>query len=199
MATTHGQLARLQLLAFLFDTAERARAATDRDLADLGPDDVADADALRAGIACGAPAEILRAATELELDRVVSLSAPTSDEAALDRAFARIAPLAPELARFEVKTVRALGVRGRAYRTVILVGAPGIAGAEAEHVAWQAAHEAIVASVAPPRSFVEVERHAIATLRSRARAAGLGDDHARWLGRFDLSAIGSIPDVPDGT
>lgn len=157
-----------------------------------------DADALRAGIACGAAAEILRAATELELDRVAALPESTFDANTFGRALARIAQLAPELARFEVKTVRALGVRGRAYRKVILVGAPGIAGADAEHVAWQAAHEAIVASVAPPRSFVEVERHAIATLRSRARAAGLGDDHARWLGRFDLSALGPIPDVADG-
>jgi hypothetical protein len=46
---------------------------------------------------------------------------------------------------------------------------------------------------------VEVERTAIATLRSRARAAGLGDDHARWLGCFDLSGLGPIPDVPDGS
>jgi hypothetical protein len=46
---------------------------------------------------------------------------------------------------------------------------------------------------------VEVERTAIATLRSRARAAGLGDDHARWLGCFDLSGLGPIPDVPNGS
>ena len=109
------------------------------------------------------------------------------------------APLAPELSRFAVKHVRALGVRGRAYRSTILVGTPGIAGADAEHVAWQAAHESIVASVPPPRSFADVERTAIATLRSRARSAGLGDDHARWLGHFDLSGLGPIPDVPDGT
>jgi hypothetical protein len=199
VAATHDELARLQLLAFLFDTAERAHAASERDLADLGAGDVGDVDALRAAIACGAPAEIVRAATELELEAVASLPTVAPDRDALARAFARIAPLAPELARFEVKTVRALGVRGRAYRRTILVGAPGIAGADADHVAWQAAHEAIVASVAPPRSFVEVERTAIATLRSRARAAGLGDDHARWLGCFDLSGLGPIPDVPDGS
>lgn len=198
VAKADDELARLQLLAFLFDTSERARAASERDLADLAAGDVVDLGALKAATACGAAAEILRAATELELDLVASLSGMPFEEDAVASAFARVAALAPELARFEVLTVRALGVRGRAYRKTILVGTPGIAGADAAHVAWQAAHEAIVASVAPPRSFVEVERTAIATLRSRARAAGLGDDHARWLGRFDLTALGPIPDVPDG-
>lgn len=199
VATRHEELARLQLLAFLFDTAERARAASERDLADLAPSDVVDLGALHSANACGAAAEILRAATELELDLVASLPAAPVEPEAIASAFARIADLAPELARFEVLSVRALGVRGRAYRKTILVGTPGIAGADADHVAWQAAHEAIVASIAPPRSFVEVERTAIATLRSRARAAGLRDDHARWLGHFDLSGLGPIPDVPDGT
>jgi hypothetical protein len=199
VAPTHEELARLQLFAFLFDTAEQARASHDRDLDELGAADVADADALRAAVSIGATAEMLRAATELELDVVASIASATLDHAAVERAFARTAPLAPELERFEVKTVRALGVRGRAYRRTILVGTPGIADADAEHVAWQAAHEAIVASITPPRSFVETERTAIATLRSRARAAGLGDHYARWLGRFDLSGLGPIPDVPDGT
>jgi hypothetical protein len=199
VAATHDELARLQLLAFLFDTKERALAATERDLADLRVDDVVDADALRVANECGAPAEILRAATELELDLVASLPSESRDHDGVAQAFARIAPLSPELSRFAVEHVRALGVRGRAYRKTILVGTPGVAGADADHIAWQAAHEAIVASVAPPRSFVDVERTAIATLRSRARAAGLGDDHARWLGHFDLSGLGPIPDVPDGT
>lgn len=199
VAATHDELARLQLLAFLFDTKERAHAASERDLADLSAADVVDADALRAANACGAPAEIVRAATELELDVVASLPPAAIDEDAIARAFERIGALAPELSRFSVEHVRALGVRGRAYRKTILVGTPGIAGADAEHIAWQAAHEALVASVPPPRSFVDVERAAIATLRSRARAANLGDDHARWLGHFDLSGLGPIPDVPDGT
>lgn len=199
VAATHDELARLQLLAFLFDTKERAHAASERDLADLTAEEVTDAEALRSANACGAPAEIVRAATELELDVVASLPATANDDDAIARAFERIGPLAPELSRFTVQRVRALGVRGRAYRRTILVGTPGIAGADAEHIAWQAAHEAIVASVPPPRSFVDVERTAIATLRSRARAANLGDDHARWLGHFDLSGLGPIPDVPDGT
>lgn len=199
IAATHDDLARLQLLAFLFGTRERAVAATARDLLDLRPEDVSDPGALTAGQAAGAAAEVARAATELELPAIATLAPAVVDDDAVARAFERIAPLAPELMRFDVRYVRALGIRGRAYRTTILVGTPGIAGADAEHVAWQAAHEAIVGSLPRPRSFVDLERDAIALLRARARAAGSGDDHARWLARFDVSALGPIPDVPHGT
>jgi hypothetical protein len=200
-ARTHDDLARLQLLALLWNDEEGVRAATDRDLAQLRPEDVVDAIALRSAVSAGATAEVLRAATELELPLVATLPAPLLDDAALDDAFARVRPLAPEIARFEIRTVRALGVRGRAYPKKILVGTPGIAGADAVHIAWQAAHEAIVASISPafPASFEDLERRAIGTLRARAKRGGLGDDHARWLSHFDLSALGAIPDVPDGS
>jgi hypothetical protein len=168
-------------LAWLFGDASLARAAAERDLADLG-------------VPGGAEIEVLRAAAELELDAIEALG-PVAIDATLAAALAEVSPAAPALARCAVTLVRPLPRRGRALGTSILVGVPGVAGAKAWHVAWQAAHEATVLEVAAA-TWLETERRALALLRARARAAGLAEGHARWLATLDLRAIG---DVADGT
>jgi hypothetical protein len=150
----------------------------------------------------------LRAAAELELPRLEALeAAPTAAAGrALADALAETARAAPWLPRVELARVRALPRRGRVHDALIFVGAPGVAGAELEHVAWQAAHEATVVEVersprglaGPSATFEAVERTALGLLRSRARRAGLADAHARWLATLDLAALGAIPDVADG-
>lgn len=132
--------------------------------------------------------EVLRAAAELERPLLAGLDhgACTFDDALR---------VAPELAGHEVLLCRALPVRGRVLGRSLVVGAPPIAGATEAHVGWQAAHEAIVASLEGEHR--DVERRAIARLRSRARAAGLGAEHARWLATLDLRALGPIPDIDD--
>ncbi len=197
-AGTHDVLAQAHAVIGLFAGEDDVSAARARDLAELGDADVRSPLALRLAREALGAAEILRAAAELELPLVGALPPIDTHAVALDAVLAA----APELARCDVFLARPLGLRGRVLERAVLVGAPGHAGADAEHVAWQAAHEATVAEVVAAgsaKTHDDVERTAIALLRARARAAGLGDAHARWLGRLDLSALGPIPDVPHGT
>jgi hypothetical protein len=144
---------RMQVVAWAFGSAEEARAAVDTELP------------------YGLPAaEVLRAAAELELERVEAL-APL--DFSLDDALAAVLPAARGLATFEIGVVRALGVRGRVHGGSILVGPDG-------HPGWQAAHEATVAETGS-------ETVALLLLGERAAAAGLAEAHARWLSTLDLS------------
>lgn len=189
-------------VAWTWDWLPKARAAFTRDLDALSPDDVDDVRALALAQKAGPPAEVLRAAAELELARVAALDpVPDGTLAEVRAAIDAIADAAPKGVPFAVHLVRPLARRGRAFSGRIYAGVPGVAGAEAAHVAWQILHEASVieaARVLRSTAFVDVERRAIGVLRSRARAAGLSDAHARWLATLDLGALGSIPDVEDG-
>lgn len=199
-ARTHDVLASLQALAWVFESADDARTVADRDLTTLDSDDVASFDALTIACSTGPLAEVLRAATELELPLLEGLDPISGDQLdGIGRALDEVAIAAPSLARFRVLAATPLGLRGRTLGPSIVVGVPGIGCPDADHAAWQAAHEATVSRLAElgNQPFVDLERSAIATLRSRARAAGLGDAHARWLARLDLSALGPIRDVDD--
>jgi hypothetical protein len=199
----HDALARAQLLAWLWRDEAHVRDAAARELRDLRDADVADPAALGLLQGLGAPVEILRAAAELELPHLAKLDAARAATAApaasaLTAALAETARAAPWLLRMELATVRALPRRGRVHNALMFVGAPGVAGAELDHVAWQSAHEATVVEVersprglaGPSPPFEVVERTALGLLRSRARRAGLADAHARWLATLDLSALG---------
>ena len=64
-------------------------------------------------------------------------------------------------------------------------------GPSAEHVAWQAAHEATVGEVsraAPGLSHDEREQVAVVLLAERAKEAGEQEAHARWLAHFGGNA-----------
>lgn len=210
---THDALAAAHGVAFLFEGERQACAASSFDLADMPASLVVDPRALALARTAGAGAEILRAAAELELPHLASRcdeagwAAPS--RAALGAALAAITPAAPGLATMTIEIARPLVRRGRAFGGRIVVGAPGVASAEAEHLAWQAAHEATVSEIgASTAGFVETERRALALLRSRARRAGLSEGHARWLATLDLRGVpgeraqprtlGPIPDEDDG-
>lgn len=193
VAPTHDALARIQALAWVFTDAASVASAHTRDLAELADTDVADASALAAARAAGDAAEILRAAAELELPLLAGLPSVDLDDGVED-AVLRIAPAAPALVGCSLARVRPLGMRGRVFGASILAGVPGMACPDADHAAWQMAHEATVREVQlgmPCGSFVEVERRAIARLRARAAAAGLAEGHAHWLARLDFSQLGS--------
>lgn len=200
LARLGGELAfaSAQAIAWVFHSAKAVRAATDHELRDAIVDDER---ARAIAIGAGPTAEVLRAAAELELSRLEALGPIAWDRAELEAALARVSPAAPHLARCRVEVTPALALRGRVLHDHVYVGVPGIAGADAEHVAWQAAHEATVTSLTTeaPSSTDHLERRALGLLRSRARRAGLGAAHARWLSHLDLRAIGPIPDVDDAT
>ena len=199
----HERFAAAHGIAFVWSWLPKARAAFARDLEELGQDDVDDVRALALAQRAGPAGEVLRAATELELRHVARLS-PIDDAAVADlrAAIEAVEIAAPPATPIDVSLVRPLARRGRAFSGTIYTGVPGIAGAEAEHLAWQVLHEACVMDaqrvLGPRVGFVDVERHALGALRSRARAAGLADAHGRWLATLDLSGLGSIPDVENG-
>jgi len=197
-ATSHDVLARAQALAWVFTSREESERAVDRPLASLTASDVASDEALAIASSAGPLAEVLRAAAELEAEALGAIDVDLSDDdlRAITAALDEVSRAAPSLASCEVALARPLGLRGRMLGASIVVGVPHIACPDPEHLAWQAAHEATVSAIAG-RSFVETERRAIGLLRSRARDVGLGDAHARWLGRLDLRALGPIPDVDD--
>lgn len=189
----HEDLARAQALAWVWRDTEQLARATERSLAELSEADVESAEALLIARTAGAVVEILRAAAELELPDLARLSSPEGAVGEVERALRAIASACPELVGASIDLVPALPRRGRVMGRRVFVGVPGIAGADAEHVAWQAAHEATVRAVAdalgPETAFVDLERAAISTLETRARAAGLGVSHARWLAELDLSGL----------
>ncbi|MBX3219969.1 MAG: hypothetical protein KF795_05575 [Labilithrix sp.] len=201
-ATSHDLLARAQALAWVFDSAEAPARASAKDLDELTAEDVTSLEPLDLARSAGAVAEVLRAATELELPLLAGLDAiGAGARAELAAALAEAARAAPALRQLEVWIARPLGLRGRTFGRSIVVGLAGIGCPDPEHAAWQAAHEATVAETAArgPLPFLDLERRAIARLRSRARDAGLGEAHARWLARLDLRALGPIADVDDAT
>lgn len=222
VATTHDVLAGVQALAWVFDSPDQCRRASDRELGELGADDVASADALSIALSTGPIAEVVRAAAELELPLLAGLvgsAAARVDLRAVRRALDVVSAAAPSLRDSAVSLALPLGLRGRAFARSIVAGVPGIACPDVEHVAWQAAHEATVVDLnerersrladvprggrarrgleAAPAAHLDGERRAIARLEARARLCGLGDAHARWLARLDLDALGAIRDVRD--
>lgn len=192
---THAALARAQLLAWLFDDLDQARAAAERELRALGPADVARPSLLPTLLEDEPGAELLRAAALLEEDAWQALPRfdPEAARARLAPALDRVVAAAPALAACEVRCVRALRLRGRVLRArgraSIWVGAPGAAPAlEASHAAWQAAHEATVDEVAEaarrearPIAHAPLEHAALVLLAQRAARTGLRDAHAAWL------------------
>jgi hypothetical protein len=171
---THDALAEAQLLAWLWDTPERARS---KDLSQLTADEV-DAPGLLSHLH-GPGVEILRANAELEIDRLPRF---TIDEDALAAALGRVRAAAPSLE--EVFVCPPLRMRGRVFDGRIYVGAP--VELDVEHVAWQAAHEATVRDLGPG-PYELVEPRAVMLLRERAREAGLGASHARWWSVYEAS------------
>jgi len=187
LLATHEAQATAQLVACLFDTAEEAGAHADRALAELSSAEVRAPEVLAPLSALGAGAELLWCAALLEAPAHARLPMPAVDARALADALARAAEVAPELARCEVAHVRALRIRGRVLGSAIWVGVPCEELAlTAEHVAWQAAHEATVREVSLERALAHdaLEEAALARLAERARALGRGAEHARWRACF---------------
>ncbi len=206
LLTTHEALAAAHSLAWLWTAAEaRSHAATD--LASLpvacSPSPVPGFSYLPSLLSLGPAAELLRAAAELELPLLECLPPlPLSLSPALSAALSPLLPAAPDLVRCHLALTRPLPRRGRLHNATIMIGAPGVAGADVDLVAWQAAHEATVhevlaASRVAPLRYADLERRALGLLRGRARRHGLGGAHARWLATLDLRALGPIPDVDD--
>jgi hypothetical protein len=186
--SSHESLGRAQLLAWLYDDADRACALADRDLTELDDRDVLRPELLPTLRELGAPVEVLRIAAALEWPGLAARPPPPVPHA-LITALGAVADLAPALARVEVVPLRSLRLRGRVLGDCIFVGLPGSElSLDADHVAWQAAHEATVlevsvaeASQAHPLAERAVERVALALLAERARHAGLATGHETWL------------------
>jgi len=186
---SHEALARVQLLAWLFDSVEQASACARRDLGALGSSDVAEP-ALLAPLALeGPPVEILRCAAELERAAYERLPAAPVEHDSLAQALRDAAGLAPGLRGAEIMALRALRLRGRVRGSSIWVGVPcADPGPDLGHVLWQAKHEATVREIgltlaASGAQLAErsVEAVAVVLLAQRAVEAGRGAEHACWL------------------
>ena len=184
----HETLASVQLLAWLFHSGERAARCVDRELSELGTDDVDAPHLLLRVQELGAPIEVLRCACDLEREVHARRTRSASDLTALAAALEEVTRAAPWLSRCRVKVVPALRLRGRVLDDEIWIGE-----APADHAAWQAAHEATVAEVAAGRGargeahdHYAVEQAAIALLLARADEQGLASAHRRWLDHLDL-------------
>ncbi|MEQ9325338.1 MAG: hypothetical protein RIF41_39590 [Polyangiaceae bacterium] len=183
----HEALTSVQLVAWLYDDHEVARAAATRELADLSDDEVTRADVLAAVKKVGPPAELLRCAALLD-DAVLDEALPPLDEAGLEVALEKVAGAAPTLTDHRIVPLRSLRLRGRVRGADIFVGWPcEVLSLGVDHVAWQAAHEATVSEVgaralgAPPLGERGVERVAVVTLATRAEECGLAEGHEGWL------------------
>jgi hypothetical protein len=189
---SHEALARVQLLAWLFDTVEQASASAEADLGALAASDVAEP-SLRAPLAAEGPSvELLRCAAELERGAFERLPQALCDRAMLGRALGDAVRIAPGLRGTRIMPVRSLRLRGRVRGADIWVGAPcADPGPDRHHVIWQASHEATVREVglvlqAGAMALDEraVEAVAVVVLGQRAAETGLGAEHARWLAHF---------------
>lgn len=181
---SHARYAQLQLLAWLYTNVESALADADRDLSEL---DVTPATrALLTTLQALSPAaELLRCAALLEAPHFAQLQPLAFDPEPLQIELQQALRAAPWLRGYPVRRVDSLTRHGRVYGRQIWVGTPHRAVAvAADHVAWQAAHEATVSEVRskqPQRPEREVEGEAIALLQSHAARAGLQPAYTRWL------------------
>ena len=191
--TTHAELARLSLLAWLVSEPARALSLSGRALAEIQDAEVDDARVLRA-LAGDPVAEILWCAVLLEEPWFRTLPDEPIDTTAAERALGELACAAPLLRQAKLSMLRSLCRRGRVREREIWVGMPiAELGVEPEHVAWQAAHEATVSELSeralalpsPERpSERELEHAAVVMLAERAAEQGLSERHSAWYGHF---------------
>lgn len=188
LAPDHDRLARVQLLAWLFDADHPPEACADRELVALGPADVAAPELLPPLVALGAAAEVLRAAAELE--DLSPLPPPAGDFEEVRSGLAARVHAAPRITALSVEGVRSLRLRGRVRGRAVWVGTPDD-DLPALHPIWQALHEATVAEVHAALGDVAhapLEQAASALLAHRADAAGLRAEHRGWLAHFGRNA-----------
>jgi hypothetical protein len=195
VVTSHEQLARLQLLAWLVRDAETAALLGGRALEELEPGEVNDPTVL-AQLDRGS--ELLWCAALLELHAFRQLPPVELDLDLLGQSLALALAVAPALSECRLEIVRALCQRGRIRHGAIWVGMPDPElGVSADHVIWQACHEATVHELAARArtrpgtrcaSEREVEHAAVVLLAERATRAGEGKAHRRWLAHFGSNA-----------
>ncbi len=192
---SHQALAKLHLLACLFDTPEQALRCIAKDLADLTASDVAAPRLIGAVAACGPAAEVLRTAALLEEEVWRALPDETFDASQLESELVAVRQLAPLLESFELFVSRPLGFRGRVFGSEIWVGVPGPTNEpSAPHVAWQAGHEATVAEVARYADQLlderTIEHVALILFAERAAAGRCAASHRTWL-----EALSGVPEL----
>jgi hypothetical protein len=195
IAPRHEDLARIQLVAWLFRDLDGAAARAGAALSDLGPDDVLDP-ALLAGV--DPAAELLWCAALLELEAFRALPPALGVAHELTGALARATAVAPGISECRIETVRSLCRRGRVRKSTIWIGLPDLElGVSTSHLIWQASHEATVRELAERvRSLPAearpaeraIEHAAVVQLAERARAAGLSAEHAAWMAHFGENA-----------
>ena len=180
---THEDMARVQLLGWLFDDLEQALACAERDLVVLEAADVARPELLAPLRALEAPVELLRCAAMLEEEAMAKLPGLSTDTRALTALFEELAPIAPRLGEHALLPVRALRLRGRVREREIWIGVPSAElELDAEHVVFMACHEATVHELSVVGGHErEIEVAALALMRERAVAAGFAERHARWM------------------
>lgn len=191
---SHDTLAEVQLLAWLFESTERTVSIAELPLEELRPSQVDAPEVLGQLVRSRhrAAIEVLRAAAELEAETFARLPPARHDGGAIARAFAHASRAAPWMSVCRIEHVRPLRLRGRVRERRVWIGLPcAELGPSAEHVAFQAAHEATVTEISERArassvrvSYLPLEQSALFVLRERAARVGLAEQHARWLAHF---------------
>ncbi len=190
------QLARAQLLAWLFADVEQARACERRELRELKAEQLARPWLLPVLLAEEAGVELLRGAAVLEADEHARLPRVVGARSRLEPALVAVRPAAPALGVCSVRCSRALRLRGRVLReegrATVWVGAPGEEPPlTAGQAAWRAAHEVTVDEIREaacaahldcPREIIE--QAAIVLVAARAARTGRANAHQAFLERI---------------
>lgn len=202
LLSDHEKLARVQVLAWLYETVEASGATEALEFSRVTEADGAREPALQyLREAPSVELELLRCAVALEREHWERLphvcSGRVVSPGALQEQEARISALeavAPYLCQVQVQGIFPLSYRGRAFADSVLVGVPGRGAGmpSLQHVGLQAAHEATVLEVQQRVAlpFLELERAALTLLKTRVRGSQFEDEHSNWLQRLDLGPFG---------
>ncbi len=197
---SHEKLARVQLLAWLFDGADESEPFDALELFDF-TDPAQDLKVLAHLRQIPAQEiELLRCAVALERQHWEKLppvaAAPPAEFHAQLRS---LNTWVPGLSHVHVTCARSLGYRGRAFRNSVIVGTPRASCNEpwcpdTTHALLQAAHEATVLEVsrAGSLSFFDQEHAALTVLRARVAQSPWKEAHSRWLEHLHLGDFGGV-------
>jgi hypothetical protein len=186
---SHELLARVQLVARLFDSIEGASQHAAVDLGVLAERGVVRAELVRSLEPVIHAAELLRVTCEIEREPFAKLPATSFAGSELAQALDALSSLAPLLGSCTVAAVRSLRLRGRAFPDEIWFGVPSAElGVSVDHAAWQACHEATVLELSLASTEGagerEIEHAAVVLLAERARSVEKESEHGRWLLHF---------------
>lgn len=182
-------IARVERVATLFSSIERAVLWAGRDLEDFDDVDVDDAEALLVVRKVLPAAELLWTAALSERAAMLALPSQQTSESAVEEWVFALSRVAPLVVGKPLALLRSMGHRGRVFGGEIWVGSvTGGYGPSPEQIAWQAALQSTLTEVRGLSKLHGLSltgpgamELAVAVLQRRASAIGLQDSLRAWL------------------